>query len=433
MKTNLSKTVVTKLKFLTGRMIDATGKDIAPSGKDHFVWDPNMKGFGVRINGNSIRWVCQYRVNGRTRRESLGETSKVTEETARKIATIRFGKAAEGIDPVAEKAKAHVERKADKLTFGVLVNRFLAFKKGEVRHHTHRHLRCHLLRNFKSLEKKSIHSVKRADIAECLHEVLERSGKNSRLQDTPKAALAGRHQTHAARATVTQFFKWAIGEGYLDSNPAIGTNDPGKRLPSRTRILSDAEIRTVWEVCSERRWYGGPGETDYGKIVKLLILTGCRREEIGGMEWSEIDLKNGTLKIPPERIKNHHTLELVLPSLAVDIIRKHPRREGRKHVFGYGKSDNGPFNNYVFANGSLLRGILAKGVKMEPWVLHDLRRTARTGFVRLGVAPHIAERCLNHVKGGIEGVYDQYDYAAEIKDALQRWANHVASIIIKES
>jgi integrase len=185
----------------------------------------------------------------------------------------------------------------------------------------------------------------------------------------------------------------------------------------RDRVLSDAELAAVWNAC---------GNDTYGKIVKLLILTGARREEVGGMLWSELD-KRPLWIISASRTKNRLEHFLTLPRLAWSIIDGTSRRESNKRILG-----NGPhgFNNWNTAKKALDRrsGIVS-------WRLHDLRRTAATRMADLGIQPHIIESVLNHVSGhkaGVAGVYNRSVYTREVKNALAIWADHVASIVSGE-
>ena len=185
----------------------------------------------------------------------------------------------------------------------------------------------------------------------------------------------------------------------------------------RDRVLPDAELAAVWNAC---------GNDTYGKIVKLLILTGARREEVGGMLWSELD-KRPLWIISASRTKNRLEHFLTLPRLAWSIIDGTSRRESNKRILG-----NGPhgFNNWNTAKKALDRrsGIVS-------WRLHDLRRTAATRMADLGIQPHIIESVLNHVSGhkaGVAGVYNRSVYTREVKNALAMWADHVASIVSGE-
>jgi integrase len=133
------------------------------------------------------------------------------------------------------------------------------------------------------------------------------------------------------------------------------------------------------------------------------------------------------LTIPGERTKNHKAHSLHLPAVAVDLLRSAPERAGREFVFG---ERGGSFSAWSYATAAMhVRMITAEGTPLPGWVLHDLRRTMRTGMGRLGVAPHIAERVVNHVKGGVEAIYDRYRYEGEIKTALALWADHVLAVV----
>jgi integrase len=370
---------------------------------ERFEWDDDLPGFGIRLRGNSARWVVQYRVGVQQRRESLGDIRKVTIDAARKIAKARFGDVAKDIDPVAEKAKADVAKAASKLTLGKLAGLYLAAKEGKVRPNTYRGAKLHLTDHWKPLSSRPIDSIKRVDVAARLQEITRERGRTAAAR---------------SRGNLSALFGWAMREGLCEKNPVLDTNDPGEGIQPRDRVLSDNELASVWRACAD---------DDFGRIVKLLILTGCRREEIGGLKWSEIDLDTGVLTIPGERTKNHKAHSLNLPAVAVDLLRSAPERAGREFVFG---ERGGSFSAWSYATAAMhVRMITAEGTPLPGWVLHDLRRTMRTGMGRLGVAPHIAERVVNHVKGGVEAIYDRYRYEGEIKTALALWADHVLAVV----
>jgi len=180
-------------------------------------------------------------------------------------------------------------------------------------------------------------------------------------------------------------------EGLCEGNQVIATNNPAEGRKPRTRVLSDAELRSIWNAC---------GDDDPGHIVKLLLLTGCRRDEIGVLSWSEID--GGTMTISGERTKNHLDHALTLPPVALALLPA--LRTTRPYVFAnHGRG----FQNWGYAKIALDNRIAAAaGKPLAPWVLHDLRRTMRTGLGKIGVPPHVAELVINHVKGGVEGIYD---------------------------
>jgi integrase len=376
---------------------------IPPGKNDHLVWDDDLPGFGVRLRGNTARWVVQYRVGAQQRRESLGDVRKVEIAAARKIARQRFAQVELGTDPAAERAKARAEAAAVKLTLAEVTRRYLNAKADVVRPNTYVQARLHLEQYWQPLAKKPIDAIKLPDVAARLQELIAERGRTAAAR---------------ARGNLSALFGWAMREGFCEHNPVMHTNDPAEGIEARDRVLSDLELAIVWRAC---------GDDDFGRIVKLLVLTGCRREEIGGLKWSEIGLDTGVMTIPGSRTKNHKTHLLSLPSLATEILRSAPRREGREFVFGGGSTG---FNAWSYSTAALhVRIAQAEGKTLPHWTLHDLRRSCRTGMGKLGIAPHVAERVLNHVKGGVEAIYDRHRYEGEIKTALAIWADHVLAIV----
>ena len=182
---------------------------------------------------------------------------------------------------------------------------------------------------------------------------------------------------------------------------------------ARKRILDDDEIRAVW---SQAETAG-----TFGAIVCLLLLTGQRRRKVERMRWEDVSI-DGSWEVPSnEREKGSGGL-LVLPDMAINIIRAQPRMGDNPFVFA-GRGDS-HFNGFSKAK----RAFDDKLPDMPPWVLHDLRRTARSLMSRAGVRPDIAERVLGHAITGVAGVYDRHAYKNEKADALNRLADLVAEI-----
>lgn len=209
---------------------------------------------------------------------------------------------------------------------------------------------------------------------------------------------------------MSALFAWAIAEGLVDSNPTIGTRRPDEGTRPRERVLSDEELAAIWQACDD---------FDYGRVVRLLILTGARRQEVGGMAWSELH-ERGTWTIPGERTKNGRAHIIALPALAWSIINAVPRRGD--HLFGR----NG------FANWGRAKAAFDQRLSLPPWTLHDLRRSAATRMADLGILPHVIEAVLNHVglsRKGVAGIYNRSSYEREARAALALWADHVRAIV----
>src|SRR5262249_29718932 len=291
--------------------LNVVGALLLPAGKqDHFEWDDALPGFGVRLRGDSKRWIVQYRIGVQQRRESLGDVRKVKLDDARKIARQRFAQAELGTDPAAERAKARNAAAAAKLTIASVAERYLGAKQDVLRPNTYNQAKRHFAVLWAPLAQRPIDGVKRADVAARLQEIVKAHGRTSAAR---------------ARGNLSAMFSWAMREGLCDANPVLLTNDPAEGIQPRERVLTDHELVAVWNACRD---------DDFGRIVRLLILTGCRREEIGGLQWREIDFDTSVMTIPGERTKNHRALALTLPPLALGILRAAPRREGREYVFG---------------------------------------------------------------------------------------------------
>jgi integrase len=201
----------------------------------------------------------------------------------------------------------------------------------------------------------------------------------------------------------------------LDQSPAEGVPLPRKEV-ARDRVLSDEELT---EVILAARRIGGP----YGAIVELLALTGQRREEVARMKWEELELTGRVWTLPKSRAKNAkaHVVHLCHQSLTL------LKGAGRRAGFIFSFDGIKPFNVFSRAKRHLdqISGVTS-------WRLHDLRRTCVSGMARLGVAPHVADKILNHQTGTIAGVaaiYQRHEFLAERRAALDLWGAHVGELL----
>ncbi len=229
-----------------------------------------------------------------------------------------------------------------------------------------------------------------------------------RLAKDGKVAMANRTAAYGRAC-----YQWAVKRGSLESNPFA--NLPLAAVAKRERVLTDAEIAAVWKAAD------GPGA--FNAIVRMLILTGQRREEVAAMGWDEIAADLSTWTVPASRAKNGAAHIVPLSPQAQAILRAAPRLEGTDLAF---PGLRGPFNGFSKAKAALDD---ASGV--EDWRLHDLRRTMATGLQKLGVRLEVTEAVLNHVAGsraGIVGVYQRHTWSDEKRAALSAWGAHVAAI-----
>jgi integrase len=209
-----------------------------------------------------------------------------------------------------------------------------------------------------------------------------------------------------ARTALSGLYSWNLQGDDKLSNPIMGSRRHGDNDP-RERVLSDAELVAVWNASDPA--------TDYGRIVRLLLLTACRRDEIAGLRWSEIH----ALEMPGAA-EIRYIVPLSAPAVA--ILPGTVFTRGREHVFGRGA---GGFGGYSRSKAALD----AKAALAEHWVLHDLRRTVRTRVGSLGVQPHIGEAILNHLPPQLMRIYDRNAYETEKRAALDRWATCLQTIL----
>jgi integrase len=378
---------------------------LALDGKtDAIHFDDEMAGFGFRLRlgagGKVLRsWVVQYKRAGATRRLLLGSASVLGAEQARGMAKKVLARIALGEDPQADRTE---RRDKDRLTMRGVIDEYLAAKQREVRPRTLGSVTRYLTGDyFKPLHGMPVDKVSRKDIASRLLVITREHS----------SIVAAR-----ARAALATFFVWAMQCGLVEHNPIIGTLKPKEGTP-RERVLDDSELAAIWRACQD---------DDYGRIVRLMILLGARRAEVGGMAWFEFDHPENpsTWTLPAARSKNKRAHTLPLMPMACDIIAGVPHMVSRDHLFGVHSSGG-------FSAWDKGKQALDARTGVSDWTLHDIRRTLSTRLHDLGVAPHVVEQILNHQghRGQVGSVYNKSRYEREVRNALALWCDHVRTLI----
>ena len=370
---------------------------------DVIYWDTGFPGFGVKITPKGRKvFVVLYRTGGagsKLRKYTIGPYGRVTLHQARVAAQKVFAAKLEGRDPAAEKREAKRRIVADQVEdlLESFISQRLAQNRsaGEI---------SRLLRREvgKPWAGRSIHEISKRDVIEIVA-AIERRG-------APAAA-------NKALKSIKTFLSWCVGRAILDQSPAEGIPLPTKEV-ARDRILDDKELA---DVILAARKMGGP----YGGIVDLLALTGQRREEVAQMTWDELDLSQRNWVIPKSRAKNKKAHIVHLSDQALAVLK----RQNRQGALVFSLLGHKPFQEFSRAKRELDR---LSGV--TGWRIHDLRRTCVSGMARLGIAPHVADKILNHQSGTISGVaavYQRHEFLAERMQALDLWGAHVASILAK--
>jgi integrase len=381
------------------------GLKLPPGKTDHIEWDDDVPGFGLRLReGGNRSYVFQYKTGDRQRRVALGSVAAIDIGKARETAKDLYARVRLGQDPAGDKAEAKIRASE---TFEATAARFLEYKRTRMRPRSYAQVERHILKYAAALHGLQLAKIERRDVATTIAAVTDNSG----------GVTANR-----TWATLSALFAWAIMHGLAEKNPAIGV--PLNRERARERVLTPTELRQIWS-------YLDHGQ--FAAVIKLLALTGCRASEIADMRWSE--LRDGLLVLPSERTKNHRVHILPLSAPARAIIDTQPRRvnaDGRPRDLIFGTSEGG-FAGWTVCKRRLDARIeKAIGKPLPHWTPHDLRRTAATNMIELGVQPHVVEAVLNHISGhraGVAGIYNRATYAREMAGALDLWAEHLAAIV----
>jgi len=425
------------------KLTDGEVEGTEPGEKDVYLWDSALPRFGVRITPAAARiYLVQYRAKAapglpsKTRRIVIGQhdgdlwnATKARAAARKLLAPVDLGK-----DPFADREEARAARAAAERaateeaerqareaetmardTFEKVAERFiLTLPKTRYGTETARLLRHDAIPVWGS---RHVSEISRRDVAELIDTVRPRAPGLARL----------------LHATLRVFFRWCRERDLLTVSPCDGLRAPA-RVEARDRVLSDVELKAIWLACDAM---GGT----FAPIIKLLMLTGQRRAEVGGMAWSELDIDAAVWRLPKERSKNAKAHEVDLGHEAMAIIKavqktgdllfparnasartgesKGTKRAGPRPVEGFGTAKR------------RLDELLAGKVEAD-WRLHDLRRSAASGMASLGFGPHIIEKVLNHASGvnsGLVAVYQRFDHRSDRKAALTAWDKRVAGIV----
>ncbi len=361
----------------------------APRGQRYEVYDALIPGFGLRVTDRGRKsWFVMYRYRGHQRRHTLGTYPALKVEEARESAREILLKARKGIDPKdAELADA---------CFELVSKDFIekhARRKTKTWQETRHYLERMELRRWRSIP---VDEITRRDVLEVLDRMV-REGK-------PYAA-------NRLFGIVRKLFNWCIERGIVTASPVAGMKRPAKEK-TRERTLDEEEIRAIWDAADDY---------PFGTLTRFLLTTGQRLNEAAKMRWNDVQGNRWTITTT----KSGRPHEVPLSPLALEILTAIPRFDG-PHVFT-STAGAKPVSGF-----SRAKRRLDEDAGVTDWRFHDLRRTCTTGLARLGVAPHVCQRILNHSAGPISGVgavYNRYGYADEKADALTVWAEYLRGIL----
>jgi integrase len=388
-------------RFLTSRKPPLTGRAI--------YTDAVVPGLAFRVSAITARnpegrrdWFLRYRPRREGQKAvALGASPAVSLSMARQRAGEIVGAAKRGTDLIAtEEREAEVRRSAEAKArpLSELANAYLDSVKPRLRsfRSIESRTRCHII---PKLGNKPLGEVTRGDVVEFL--------------DRLEREVGLRHQVNRCRETLRAIFAYAIERDLVTVNPVVGVSKRKVEIP-RDRTLTADELTAFWQAIEKlpqlpRAYF------------RVVLLTGARRNEVGRMTWSELDLHAALWRLPAERNKSGRPFEIPLSPPVLETLRSLPRI--------------GPTVFALDGKRPMTLHQLIESVRHDAGLLdmrlHDLRRTLRTGLAELGVNFEITERVLNHAMPGLQAVYNRHNYLAEKRTALALWAEHVLALAEK--
>ena len=400
---------------ITKRLVDT----MRPGPRDIYVWDQTLPGFGLKITPKGKKvYVVQYRMGGRgftLRRYTIGPHGVFTPEEARERARKVRQTVCDGIDPMLLKKQERLN------TIEKLIQGFIQSRRRKGRRSADEIQRVLEREIGKTWRGRPVASITKPDI----HHVLDA------IMDRGSSVIANRTLAH-----LKTMFNWAKSRGIITQSPADNIEKPGEEV-ARERAPDDTELAEIWHAARKLEWPFEPA-------IKLLILTGQRREEVGQMRWSELKLSQGIWTLPATRTKNGQPHNIHLSPLALNVIGTVTpiddcdlvfSTNGKTAISGWSKAKRRVDEEIAAARRAQARAHGEDADKVKPmpeWRIHDLRRSVATGLSNLGVPPIVADRILNHVpkkqKGQIMFVYNRAEYAKERKQAMDLWGRHLEQI-----
>ena len=354
-------------------------------GQDEY---PDTKVIGLRLRVGATghkAWTLRKRVGAKTINRKLGTYPAMSLAKARAAALAMIEALedtgnTETLDRTFKSAAEHwIENKAKRKNKG--------WEKQE------RQLELHV---YPAWGETKLRAIKRADVRALIE------------------ALEGEVLPNRVLALLKTIFRYAVSRDWIEASPSEAIEKPAQE-DARDRVLSMDELRRVW-IAADLLGY------PYGPFTRLLALTGQRRGEVAAMRWSEVDLENATWTIPAGKTKADRAQLVPLSPAAVELLEGLPRLGD--HVF----TTNGETAISGFAKGKarLDAYLASRGEAVDDWRYHDLRRTAATRMVELGISEHVVGRVLNHAVQGVTGkVYALHTYAPEKRHALDLWASQI--------
>ena len=354
-------------------------------------------------------WAVRYRLAGKPQKLTLGPFPTLRLGEARDEARNALQQVARGEDPgLTRKAAAQRSRRVVGDTFEKIAERFIEeYAKPNTKENTWYGYERNLIREVVPVWRgRSVESITRRDVKELLSGIVARG--------TP--VLANR-----VLSVVRLMFGWCLDEDIIEASPIGRMKAPGGKEHSRTRVLSDAEIRALWRA-SDRLTY------PFGPFWKLLLLSGQREGDVAQASWREFDPARSVWTIPPLRHKSGLPHLVPLTPAIADLLSALPRFADGEFLFSTTGGAR-PISGFTKVKQRMDELIAEETGNVDHWVIHDVRRTMRTRLSALHIKREVAELLIGHGRKGIEKVYDLHEFLDEMREALAAWGRLVDSIV----
>ncbi|MDG2228555.1 MAG: tyrosine-type recombinase/integrase [Gammaproteobacteria bacterium] len=380
---------------------DSKIKSLKPKEKRYFYWDKKNQGFGIRIHlTGSKKFVHRYQINGKRKLKIIGTYPALSLKEALGAYHSQRNLILQNIDP----SNTFLHKKS--------LNVLELFDQFD--------------QHFLTPRRRNPYEDRRLIQKDLFDEFADRS-----VEDISPLEAGKFFQSVAARAPVTanrlssvtkQMFEWGIQQGLIETNPFQRIKRPGGQELPKERILSDDEIRIFWKEGLNGRnpstWIG----------LKLLLVTAQRRGELVNAAWEDISFEERNWHIPQLNSKNKRSHDVPLSSVAISLLEQQKTLVKDSPFAFPSKNDlRKPMKPNSFTRALIRRN---KSLGLEPFSVHDLRRTARTGFAKLKVRSDIAEMIINHSRGAMVDIYDRYTYEDEKREALEKWGSYLESLVL---
>lgn len=392
-----------------GKLNDVQLRNWIKAGEALIKTDGEGLAFTLSAKGTAA-WVLRYRIGGKLKELTLGRYPELSLTKAREMAAAKRVDVRQGIDVAQEKQARKAAARLDALTaktrtVEALYADFFARQIAGQWKDSDQVASLFRLHILPRLGYRQVIDVRPADIDMILRP----------LADRQVIRTAGK-----VLQLTKRLFDYAMTRKLIDANPAapFSHRDIGGKTGPRSRVLSRAELATLFEAM--RKTPNFPPHVV--AAVKLLLALGVRKGELLRATWDEFDLTEGVWRIPAERTKTVAAIRIPLDPWAIEVLNEQAAKSQNLYVFPALRLSPGKTTGYM-GEATINQALYRLQSDIEPFTVHDLRRTARTHLAALGVPPYVAELCLNHKLKGIAAVYDVHDYFEERRAALSAWAS----------